>query len=175
MTREQIIQSILNQNAMLLQMLKNESTECKQISQNQSIPNTFDDYYNTHVVVTSGGDNTPLQIESVTPIKKKASYKDISNPCEVVKTTATDGKIYFAIKSKVYARSVARKVSNAHIKALPGVITFDESAEYAKSGKIKAWGFKLKKDAEAALATLPKIITADAQQKIRDEIDSKKA
>lgn len=111
---------------------------------------------------------TPVAVtkEQSEPKKPYVATKDFKPQYEVKKQTSSDGKDLFCISRKNGWTKAEKKLMNDAIKALDKIITIDVS--YEKDGKarsFKAWGYKTKKQAEAMLATLPTVFTADQLNK----------
>lgn len=67
----------------------------------------------------------------------------------------------------------AKQLANDMIKAIDGIITIKVPFEN-KKGEWSAWGFKTKKKALEALATLPKVVKAEDIEKKNAEYQAKK-
>lgn len=112
-------------------------------------------------MVNSRSQSTPVATKksetSVSEKQGKYVHKKPYKPqWEVTKMTSTEGKQLFCIRRKNGWTRAEKALANNAIKALPEIITI--SVPFEKNGKtqaFKAWGFKLKKQADAMLKTLP--------------------
>lgn len=113
-------------------------------------------------MVNSRSQDTPPVVtkKSETSVsEKQGKYvhkKPYKPEYEVTKMTSTEGKQLFCIRRKNGWTRAEKALANNAIKALPEIITI--SVPFEKNGKtqaFKAWGFKLKKQAEAMLKALP--------------------
>ncbi len=101
-----------------------------------------------------------------------------------------DGKKYYCIRSgictgkKIIDKTTgqekvkkfnisAKKLANDMIKSVDGIITFDVPFS-DKKGAWKAWGFKTKKEALEAVASLPKVVKGEDIDKANKEYFAKK-
>lgn len=117
-------------------------------------------------MVNSRSQSTPTPVATVATKKsetevseKQGKYvhkKPYKPQWEVTKMTSTEGKQLFCIRRKNGWTRAEKALANNAIKALPEIITI--SVPFEKNGKtqaFKAWGFKLKKQADAMIKTLP--------------------
>lgn len=96
------------------------------------------------------------------PATKYVATKDFKPQYEVKKQTSTDGKALFCISRKNGWTRAEKACMNGAIKALKDIITIDVAFEKnGKASSFKAWGYKTKKQAEAMMATLPSVFTAE--------------
>lgn len=112
-------------------------------------------------MVNSRSQSTPVATKkSETEVsEKQGKYvhkKPYKPEFEVTKMTSIEGKQLFCVRRKNGWTRAEKALANNAIKALPEIITI--SVPFEKNGKtqaFKAWGFKLKKQADAMLKTLP--------------------
>lgn len=104
------------------------------------------------------------------PSKTKKPYvpKDFKPQYEIVKRD----NIYCISRKNGWTKA-EKTLANRNIKALKDIIEIDVpfTTKNGKESTFKAWGYKTKKTAEKMLATLPKVITAEEQQKFYDELN----
>jgi len=108
-----------------------------------------------YIISLIQGKATPTKPVATAPAQK--TYKDVKTAYKIQKVD----KLY-RIYDDTYSKCYAHRIANAHIKALPNVITAE--VPNSKGGTYKIWGFKTKAAAEKALATLPEKITAKEQE-----------
>lgn len=142
--------------------------------------NTVTEYYNNANLVQRGND--------IIDLGENKNTSDVLTKFEIYELEL-DSKKYYCIRSgmctgkkvkdengneKIKKFNIsAKQIANDMIKAIDGIITFKVPFEN-KKGEWSAWGFKTKKKAIEALATLPKVVKGEDIDKKNSEYRAKK-